>query len=83
MAHLMGLHLQIPRGAHMSMEQSGLDHLFTSPTNFDDDDDDAIANSHAHPDVPALPGTKTINLTRVSYQCTGPVCCYNIECGNI
>jgi len=67
MAHLMGLHLQIPRGAHMSMEQSGLDHLFTSPTNFDD----VTASSHAHPDVPVLPGTKTINLTRVSVLCLG------------
>lgn len=66
MAHLMGLHLQIPRGSRMNMEQSELDHMFTSPTHFDDD---VTASSHAHSEVPALPGTKAINLTRVSYCC--------------
>lgn len=61
MAHLMGLHLQIPRGAHTNAEQSGQDHMI-SPSPFDQGDD----GSHMHPDVTALTVTKTINLSKVS-----------------
>ena len=64
MAHLMGLHLQIPRGAHTNAEQSGQDALsdhMISPSPFDADD-----GSHMHPDFTALTATKIINLSKVS-----------------
>ena len=67
MAHLMGLHLQIPRGAHTNAEQSGQgalsDHMI-SPSPFDQTDGDD--GSQMHPDVTALTATKIINLTKVS-----------------
>ena len=66
MAHLMGLHLQIPRGAQANADQSGqgglLDHII-GPSPFDQTDAD---DSHIHPDVTALTATKVINLTKVS-----------------
>lgn len=66
MAHLMGLHLQIPRGAHTSAEQSGRGALpgdMLSPSPFDQNDADD--GGHIHPDVTALTATKIINLTKV------------------
>ena len=62
MAHLMGLHLQIPRGAHTNAEQSS-DHMISSSPFDQTDGDDG---SHMHPDVTALTATKIINLTKVS-----------------
>ena len=62
MAHLMGLHLQIPRGAHTNAEQSGQGALSPSPFDQTDADDSSLI----HPDVTALTATKIINLTKVS-----------------
>lgn len=71
MAHLMGLHLQIPRGAHVSPEQSGQaahsGHMIShSPFDQTDADD----SSHIHPDITALTATKMINLAKVSINKT-------------
>ena len=57
MAHLMGLHLQIPQGAHVSPEQSGqaaLSGHMISHSPFDQTDADG---SHIHPDITALTAT--------------------------
>ena len=67
MAHLMGLHLQIPRGAQANADQSGQGgfpgHMI-GPSPFDQTNaDDGL---HIHPDVTALTATKVINLTKVS-----------------